>query len=170
MSPAWEGDRLLASLATICKPRPTDAVPGWFEKVPRDPPSAVFGVAKVIRALRTFAMPPRAGDGPRPRPLAFFRKHRCIACATRHRAEQGIAIGSGAREAANKTLVKLRKASGSCARRIVGKTALPDAFRARVTQIRPLRAAQLEGPDLRIRHTRQRQHQPRAAARQSGAA
>ena len=130
--------------------------PGWFEKYREILRHDPRGVAKVIRALRHLrdaaAAPDRAETE---RELAFFRKHRH---RMRYHAlkEEGIAIGSGVVEAANKTLVDtaheaLRHALAD--RRRTGCSDLP-----RPDQIRPLRAG-MEGPDQRNRHTGQRQHQ-----------
>ena len=87
--------------------------PGWFEKYREILRHDPRGVAKVIRALRHLrdaaAAPDRAETE---RELAFFRKHRH---RMRYHAlkEEGIAIGSGVVEAANKTLVTQRmKRSG----------------------------------------------------------
>ncbi len=76
--------------------------PGWFEKYREILRHDPRGVAKVIRALRHLrdaaAAPDRAETE---RELAFFRKHRH---RMRYHAlkEEGIAIGSGVVEAANK--------------------------------------------------------------------
>ena len=110
----------------------------------------------MIRALRHLrdaaAAPDRAETE---RELAFFRKHRH---RMRYHAlkEEGIAIGSGVVEAANKipgdtAHEALRHALAD--RRRTGCSDLP-----RPDQIRPLRA-RMEGPDQRNRHTGQRQHQ-----------
>ena len=149
--------------------------PGWFEKYREILRHDPRGVAKVIRALRHLrdaaAAPDRAETE---RELAFFRKHRhrmryhalkeegiaigsgVVEAANKTLKEEGIAIGSGVVEAANKTLVTqrmkpLRHALAD--RRRTGCSDLP-----RPDQIRPLRAG-MEGPDQRNRHTGQRQHQ-----------
>ena len=130
--------------------------PGWFEKYREILRHDPRGVAKVIRALRHLrdaaAAPDRAETE---RELAFFRKHRH---RMRYHAlkEEGIAIGSGVVEAANKipgdtAHEALRHALAD--RRRTGCSDLP-----RPDQIRPLRA-RMEGPDQRNRHTGQRQHQ-----------
>ena len=129
---------------------------GWFEKYREILRHDPRGVAKVIRALRHLrdaaATPDRAEIE---RELAFFRKHRH---RMRYHAlkEEGIAIGSGVVEAANKTLVTqaheaLRHALAD--RRRTGCSDLPCP-----DQIRPLRAG-MEGHHRRNRHTGQRQHQ-----------
>ena len=129
--------------------------PGWFEKYREILRHNPRGVAKVIRALRHLrdaaATPDRAEIE---RELAFFRKHRH---RMRYHAlkEEGIAIGSGVVEAANKTLVtqRMKRSVMRLAdRRRTGCSDLP-----RPDQIRPLRAG-MEGPDQRNRHTGQRQH------------
>ena len=135
--------------------------PGWFEKYREILRHDPRGVAKVIRALRHLrdaaAAPDRAETE---RELAFFRKHRH---RMRYHAlkEEGIAIGSGVVEAANKipgdtAHEALRHALAD--RRRTGCSDLP-----RPDQIRPLRA-RMEGPDQRNRHTGQRQHQSGASA------
>ena len=124
--------------------------PGWFEKYREILRHDPRGVAKVIRALRHLRYAAAAPDrAETERELAFFRKHRH---RMRYHAlkEEGIAIGSGVVEAANKTLVTtaheaLRHALAD--RRRTGCSDLP-----RPDQIRPLRAG-MEGPDQRNRHT-----------------
>ena len=103
--------------------------PGWFEKYREILRHDPRGVAKVIRALRHLrdaaAAPDRAETE---RELAFFRKHRH---RMRYHAlkEEGIAIGSGVVEAANKTLVTQRmKRSGMRWRNVGGQAVL--TFRA----------------------------------------
>ena len=141
--------------------------PGWFEKYREILRHDPRGVAKVIRALRHLrdaaAAPDRAETE---RELAFFRYARAWRrrwrLKHRHRMryhalkEEGIAIGSGVVEAANKipgdtAHEALRHALAD--RRRTGCSDLP-----RPDQIRPLRAG-MEGPDQRNRHTGQRQHQ-----------
>ena len=103
--------------------------PGWFEKYREILRHDPRGVAKVIRALRHLrdaaAAPDRAETE---RELAFFRKHRH---RMRYHAlkEEGIAIGSGVVEAANKTLVTQRMKRSGMRWRIVGGQAVP-TFRA----------------------------------------
>ena len=86
--------------------------PGWFEKYREILRHDPRGVAKVIRALRHLrdaaAAPDRAETE---RELAFFPKHRH---RMRYHAlkEEGIAIGSGVVEAANKTLDTAHEALG----------------------------------------------------------
>ena len=150
------GDRLLACLRTLQTASDHAVAPGWFEKYREILRHDPRGVAKVIRALRHLrdaaAAPDRAETE---RELAFFRKHRH---RMRYHAlkEEGIAIGSGVVEAANKTLVTQRmKRSGMRWRIVGGQSVL--TFRALI-RIRPLRAG-MEGPDQRNRHTDQRQHQ-----------
>ena len=110
-------------LANICKPRDHAVAPGWFEKARS---SVTIPVASMIRALRHLrdaaAAPDRAETE---RELAFFRKHRH---RMRYHAlkEEGIAIGSGVVEAANKTLVMKR--SGMRWRIVGGQAVL--TFRA----------------------------------------
>ena len=133
--------------------------PGWFEKYREILRHDPRGVAKVIRALRHLrdaaAAPDRAETE---RELAFFRKHRH---RMRYHAlkEEGIAIGSGVVEAANKTLVTQRMKRSGMRWRIVGGQAVL-TFRV----IKSGRRAGMEGPDQRNRHTGQRQLSPRAAA------
>ena len=98
--------------------------PGWFEKYREILRHDPRGVAKVIRALRHLrdaaAAPDRAETE---RELAFFRKHRH---RMRYHAlkEEGIAIGSGVVEAANKTLVTQRMKRSGMRWRIVGGQAV----------------------------------------------
>ena len=98
--------------------------PGWFEKCREILRHDPRGVAKVIRALRHLrdaaAAPDRAETE---RELAFFRKHRH---RMRYHAlkEEGIAIGSGVVEAANKTLVTQRMKRSGMRWRIVGEQAV----------------------------------------------
>ena len=97
---------------------------GWFEKYREILRHDPRGVAKVIRALRHLrdaaATPDRAEIE---RELAFFRKHRH---RMRYHAlkEEGIAIGSGVVEAANKTLVTQRMKRSSMRWRIAGGQAV----------------------------------------------
>ena len=118
--------------------------PGWFEKYREILRHDPRGVAKVIRALRHLrdaaAAPDRAETE---RELAFFRKHRH---RMRYHAlqEEGIAIGSGVVEAANKTLVTQRMKRSGMRWRIVRRTGCSDL--PRPDQIRPLRAG-MEGPE-----------------------
>ena len=96
--------------------------PGWFEKYREILRHDPRGVAKVIRALRHLrdaaAAPDRAETE-----LAFFRKHRH---RMRYHAlkEEGIAIGSGVVEAANKTLVTQRMKRSGMRWRIIGGQAV----------------------------------------------
>ena len=98
--------------------------PGWFEKYREILRHDPRGVAKVIRALRHLrdaaAAPDRAETE---RELAFFRKHRH---RMRYHAlkEEGIAIGSGVVEAANKTLGTQRMKRSGMRWRIVGGQAV----------------------------------------------
>ena len=98
--------------------------PGWFEKYREILRHDPRGVAKVIRALRHLrdaaAAPDRAETE---RELAFFRKHRH---RMRYHAlkEEGIAIGSGGVEAANKTLLTQRMKRSGMRWRIVGGQAV----------------------------------------------
>ena len=108
-------------LANICKPRPTMPWrPAGSRSTARSSVTIPVGVAKVIRALRHLrdaaAAPDRAETE---RELAFFRKHRH---RMRYHAlkEEGIAIGSGVVEAANKTLVTQRMKRSGMRWRIVG--------------------------------------------------
>ena len=97
---------------------------GWFEKYREILRHDPRGVAKVIRALRHLrdaaATPDRAEIE---RELAFFRKHRH---RMRYHAlkEEGIAIGSGVVEAANKTLVTQRMKRSGMRWRIAGGQAV----------------------------------------------
>ena len=89
------------------------AAPHWFEKyreILRHDPCGIDRVIRALRHLRDTAAP--ADRAEVERELAFFRKHRH---RMRYHAlkQQGIAIGSGIVEAANKTLVTQRmKRSG----------------------------------------------------------
>ena len=98
--------------------------PGWFEKYREILRHDPRGVAKVIRALRHLrdaaAAPDRAETE---RELAFFRKHR-HRMRYHARKEEGIAIGSGVVEAANKTLVTQRMKRSGMRWRIVGGQAV----------------------------------------------
>ena len=129
--------------------------PGWFEKYREILRHDPRGVAKVIRALRHLrdaaAAPDRAETE---RELAFFRKHRH---RMRYHAlkEEGIAIGSGVVEAANKTLVTQRMKRSGMRWRIVGGQAVL-TFRALIKSGRFERAWKAH---QRNRHTGQRQHQ-----------
>ena len=126
---------------------------GWFEKYREILRHNPRGVAKVIRALRHLrdaaAAPDRAETE---RELAFFRKHRH---RMRYHAlkEEGIAIGSGVVEAANKTLVTQRMKRSGMRWRIVGGQAVL-TFRA---LIKSGRFERMEGLDRRDRHAGQRQ-------------
>ena len=95
--------------------------PGWFEKCREILRHDPRGVAKVIRALRHLRDAAAAPD--RAEELAFFRKHRH---RMRYHAlkEEGIAIGSGVVEAANKTLVTQRMKRSGMRWRIVGGQAV----------------------------------------------
>ena len=111
--------------------------PGWFEKYREILRHDPRGVAKVIRALRHLrdaaAAPDRAETE---RELAFFRKHHH---RMRYHAlkEEGIAIGSGVVEAANKTLVTQRMKRSGMRWRIVGGQAVL-TFRAEKAPLRDL--------------------------------
>ena len=131
--------------------------PGWFREVPRDPPSRSPwrrqgdpGAAPPSRCRRC-AGPGRGPSGE----LAFFRKHRH---RLRYHAlkEEGIAIGSGVVEAANKTLVTQRMKRSGMRWRIVGGQAVL-TFRALIKSGRFERAR--KALIQRNRHTGQRQHQ-----------
>ena len=108
---------------------------GWFEKYREILRHDPRGVAKVIRALRHLrdaaATPDRAEIE---RELAFFRKHRH---RMRYHAlkEEGIAIGSGVVEAANKTLVTQRMKRSGMRWRIAGGQAVL-TFRALIKSAR----------------------------------
>ena len=96
----------------------------WFEKYREILRHDPRGVARVIRALchlRDTAAP--ADRAEVERELAFFRKHRH---RMRYHAlkEQGIAIGSGVVEAANKTLVVQRMKRSGMRWRIPGGQAV----------------------------------------------
>ena len=127
----------------------------WFERyreVLRHDPCGVDKAIRALRHLRDSAKPDRAEIE---RELAFFRKHRQRMRYHALKAE-GVAIGSGVVEAANKTLVTpaheaLRHALAD--RRRTGCADLP-----RPDQIRSLRPG-MEGHHRRNRHTGQRQHQ-----------
>ena len=127
----------------------------WFERyreVLRHDPCGVGKVIRALRHLRDSAKPDRAEIE---RELAFFRKHRQRMRYHALKAE-GVAIGSGVVEAANKTLVTpaheaLRHALAD--RQRAGCADLP-----RPDQIRSLRPG-MEGHHRRNRHTGQRQHQ-----------
>ena len=56
--------------------------PGWFEKYREILRHDPRGVAKVIRALATFAMPPLRRTGPRPSGNSPSSASIAIACAT----------------------------------------------------------------------------------------
>ena len=130
-------------------------VSDWFERyreVLRHDPCGVDKVIRALRHLRDSAKPDRAEIE---RELAFFRKHRQRMRYHALKAE-GVAIGSGVVEAANKTLVTqrmkpLRHALAD--RQRAGCADLP-----RPDQIRSLRPG-MEGHHRRNRHTGQRQHQ-----------
>ena len=86
--------------------------PHWFEKHREILRTDPHGVTRVIRALRYLRDSEQGNRAEIERELAFFRKHRH---RMRYHAlkEQGVAIGSGVVEAANKVLVTQRlKRSG----------------------------------------------------------
>ena len=107
----------------------------WFERYREVLRHDPCGVDKVIRALRhlrdSAATPDRAEIE---RELAFFRKHRH---RMRYHAlkEEGIAIGSGVVEAANKTLVTQRMKRSGMRWRIAGGQAVL-TFRALIKSAR----------------------------------
>lgn len=97
--------------------------PHWFEKhreILRHDPQ---GVAKVIRALCYLRDSAQGNRADIERELAFFRKHRH---RMRYHAlkQQGIAIGSGVVEAANKVLVTQRMKRSGMRWRIAGGQAV----------------------------------------------
>ena len=106
----------------------------WFERyreVLRHDPCGVDKVIRALRHLRDSAKPDRAEIE---RELAFFRKHRQRMRYHALKAE-GVAIGSGVVEAANKTLVTQRmKRSGMRWRIAGGQTLL--TFRALIKSAR----------------------------------
>ena len=127
----------------------------WFERyreVLRHDPCGVDKVIRALRHLRDSAKPDRAEIE---RELAFFRKHRQRMRYHALKAE-GVAIGSGVVEAANKTLVTQRMKRSGMRWRIAGGQAVL-TFRALIKS-GSLRAG-MEGPDQRNRHTGQQQHQ-----------
>ena len=113
-------------------------VSDWFERyreVLRHDPCGVDKVIRALRHLRDSAKPDRAEIE---RELAFFRKHRQRMRYHALKAE-GVAIGSGVVEAANKTLVTQRmKRSGMRWRIASGQAVL--TFRALIKSARFERA------------------------------
>ena len=109
-------------------------VSDWFERyreVLRHDPCGVDKVIRALRHLRDSAKPDRAEIE---RELAFFRKHRQRMRYHALKAE-GVAIGSGVVEAANKTLVTQRmKRSGMRWRIASGQAVL--TFRALIKSAR----------------------------------
>ena len=98
--------------------------PCWFEKYPeilRHDPGRVAKVIRALRHLRDAAAAPDQAETERE--LAFFRKlrHRMRYHALK---EEGIAIGSGVVEAANKTLVTQRMKRFGMRWRIAGGQAV----------------------------------------------
>ena len=129
------GHRLLACLRTSPNGiRPCGGVSDWFERyreVLRHDPCGVDKVIRALRHLRDSAKPDRAEIE---RELAFFRKHRQRMRYHALKAE-GVAIGSGVVEAANKTLVTQRmKRSGMRWRIASGQAVL--TFRALIKSAR----------------------------------
>ena len=102
-------------------------VSDWFERyreVLRHDPCGVDKVIRALRHLRDSAKPDRAEIE---RELAFFRKHRQRMRYHALKAE-GVAIGSGVVEAANKTLVTQRmKRSGMRWRIASGQAVLTES-------------------------------------------
>jgi len=108
--------------------------PDWFEKhreILRHDPR---GVARVIRALRYLRDGVQRNRAEIERELAFFRKHRHRMCYHVLK-EQGIAIGSGVVEAANKVLVAQRLKRSGMRWRIAGGQAVL-TFRALIKSSR----------------------------------
>ena len=106
----------------------------WFERcreVLRHDPCGVDKVIRALRHLRDSAKPDRAEIE---RELAFFRKHRQRMCYHTLKAE-GVAIGSGVVEAANKTLVTQRMKCSGMRWRIAGGQAVL-SFRALIKSAR----------------------------------
>ena len=133
-----------------CRPKPRSSTSGmpaniserhptmrcdsdWFERyreVLRHDPCGVDKVIRALRHLRDSAKPDRAEIE---RELAFFRKHRQRMRYHALKAE-GVAIGSGVVEAANKTLVTQRmKRSGMRWRIASGQAVL--TFRALIKSL-----------------------------------
>ena len=106
----------------------------WFERyreVLRQDPCGVDKVIRALRHLRDSAKPDRAEIE---RELAFFRKHRQRMRYHALKAE-GVAIGSGVVEAANKTLVTQRMKRSGMRWRIAGGQAVL-TFRALIKSAR----------------------------------
>ena len=106
----------------------------WFERyreVLRHDPCGVDKVIRALRHLRDSAKPDRAEIE---RELAFFRKHRQRMRYHALKAE-GVAIGSGVVEAANKTLVTQRMKRSGMRWRIAGGQAVL-TFRALIKSAR----------------------------------
>ena len=118
----------------------------WFERyreVLRHDPCGVDKVIRALRHLRDSAKPDRAEIE---RELAFFRKHRQRMRYHALKAE-GVAIGSGVVEAANKTLVTQRMKRSGMRWRIAGGQAVL-TFRALIKSARFDRAWKaIIGPD-----------------------
>ena len=109
-------------------------VSDWFERyreVLRHDPCGVDKVIRALRHLRDSAKPDRAEIE---RELAFFRKHRQRMRYHALKAE-GVAIGSGVVEAANKTLVTQRMKRSGMRWRIAGGQAVL-TFRALIKSAR----------------------------------
>ena len=94
---------------------------GTAEVLRHDP----CGVDKVIRALRHLRDSAKPDRAEIERELAFFRKHRQRMRYHALKAE-GVAIGSGVVEAANKTLVTQRMKRSGMRWRIAGRTGCAD--------------------------------------------
>ena len=144
-------------LANICKPRPTMPWrPAGSRSTARSSGGSPWrrqgdpGAAPPSRCRRC-AGPGRDRAGTRLLPAKHRHRMRYHALK-----EEGIAIGSGVVEAANKTLVTQRMKRSGMRWPIVGGQAVL-TFRALIKSGRFERAS--EGPDQRNRHTGQRQHQ-----------
>ncbi len=141
------------------------AAPHWFEKyreILRHDPRGIDRVIRALRHLRDTAKP--AGRADIDRELAFFRKHRH---RMRYHAlkQQGIAIGSGLVEAANKTLVTQRMKRSGMRWRIVGGQAVL-TFRALIKSGRFESAwtAMIEGDNAPANDNISPHHTPALAA------
>ena len=95
----------------------------WFERYREVLRHDPCGVDKVIRALRHFRDSAKPDRAEIERELAFFRKHRQRMRYHALKAE-GVAIGSGVVEAANKTLVTQRMKRSGMRWRIAGAQAV----------------------------------------------
>ena len=130
MPPQYQCHRSLHSCEHLRVASDHAVAPHWFEKHREILRHDRHGIAKVVRALCYLRDSAKGNRAEIEREFAFFRKHR-------HRMlyhalkEQGIAIGSGGVEAANKVLVTQRMKRSGMRWCITGGQAVL-TFRARI--------------------------------------